>query len=190
MFNGNAKFLKKNNISQNFCTLLYDKFIWKSIIEDKSYDCKWSLHMTHWDEWYSEKIYCNRLFISSYQTILISILILQLPSQQLHVQVNNRNTTTRCELCLQLTKKTPEQSNWCRSGVFIVNFKHISCLVLVLLLFTLSRLMPAGFELVQIPYFSNNMSIEINLLFCYIFHQLFDKQHCNQPFRISILYWN
>ena len=32
----------------------------------------------------------------------------------------------------------------CRSGVFIVNFEHISHLVLVFLLLTLNRQMPAG----------------------------------------------
>ena len=38
-------------------------------------------------------------------------------------KVNSRNTRTRCEIC---------------SGVFIVNFEHISHLVLVLLLLTLN----------------------------------------------------
>ena len=44
-------------------------------------------------------------------------------------KVNNRNTRTRCEICSKLI---------C-SGVFIVNFEHISHLVLVFLLLTLSR---------------------------------------------------
>ena len=35
-------------------------------------------------------------------------------------KVNNRNTRTRCEICSKLTIETPE-----RSGVVIVNFKHI-----------------------------------------------------------------
>ena len=35
--------------------------------------------------------------------------------------------------------KTPELRQWCRSGVFIVNFEHISHFVLVLLLLALSR---------------------------------------------------
>ena len=46
------------------------------------------------------------------------------------LKVNNRNTRTRCEICSKLTIKTP--------GVFIVNFEHISHLVLVFLLLTLS----------------------------------------------------
>ena len=33
---------------------------------------------------------------------------------------------------------------WRRSGAFIVNFEHISHLILVFLLLTLSRQMPAG----------------------------------------------
>ena len=40
-------------------------------------------------------------------------------------KVNYRNTRTRCEICSKLTIKTPERHQWCRSGVFIVNFEHI-----------------------------------------------------------------
>ena len=61
-------------------------------------------------------------------------------------KVNNRNTKTRCEICSKLTIKTPEPHQWRRSGVFtIVKFEHISHLVLVLLLLTLSRKMSAVF---------------------------------------------
>ena len=51
------------------------------------------------------------------------------------LKVNNRNTRTRCEIS-NLTIKTPERRHWHRSGVFIVNFEHISHLVLVFLLLT------------------------------------------------------
>ena len=54
-------------------------------------------------------------------------------------KVNNRNTRTRCEICSKLTINTPERRQWRRSGVFIVNFEHISHLVLVFLLLTLNR---------------------------------------------------
>ena len=40
--------------------------------------------------------------------------------------------------------KTPEKRQWHRSGVFIINFEYISHLVLVFLLFTLSKELPAG----------------------------------------------
>ena len=56
------------------------------------------------------------------------------------LKVNNRNTKTRCETCSKLTIKTPERRDERRrSGVFIVNFEHISHLVLVFPLLTLSR---------------------------------------------------
>ena len=54
-------------------------------------------------------------------------------------KVNNRNTRTRCEICSKLTINTPERRHWRRSGVFIVNFEHISHLVLVFLLLTLNK---------------------------------------------------
>ena len=54
-------------------------------------------------------------------------------------KVSNRNTRTRCEIGSKLTIKTPERRQWRHSGVFIVNFEHISHLALVLLLLTLRR---------------------------------------------------
>ena len=54
------------------------------------------------------------------------------------LKVNNRNTRTRCEICSKLTIRTSERHQWRRSGVFIVNFEHISHLVLLLLLLTLN----------------------------------------------------
>ena len=54
-------------------------------------------------------------------------------------KVNNRNTRTRREICSKLTTKTPKQRKWRRSGVFIVNFEHISYLV-----HNFEQEMPAG----------------------------------------------
>ena len=54
------------------------------------------------------------------------------------LKVNDRNISTRCEICSKITKKTPERRHWRRSGVFIVNFEHISHLALVFLLLTLN----------------------------------------------------
>ena len=61
------------------------------------------------------------------------------PSGICLLKVNNRNTRTRCEICSKLTINTPERRQWRRSGVFIVNFEHISHLVLVFLLLTLNK---------------------------------------------------
>ena len=54
-------------------------------------------------------------------------------------KVNKRNSRTRFEICSELTIETLERRQWRRSGVFIVNFKHISHLALVFLLLTLKR---------------------------------------------------
>ena len=41
-------------------------------------------------------------------------------------KVSNTNTRKKCEICSKSTTKTPEQRQRRRSGVFIVNFEHIS----------------------------------------------------------------
>ena len=41
------------------------------------------------------------------------------------LKVNNRNTGKRCEICSKLTIKIPEQRQWPRSDIFIVNFEHV-----------------------------------------------------------------
>ena len=55
---------------------------------------------------------------------------------------------TVCEICSKLTKKTPERCH--RSGVFIVNFEHISHFVLVFLLLTLNMYLLTGNSLIQL----------------------------------------
>ena len=54
-------------------------------------------------------------------------------------KVNNRNTRTKYKICSKLTIKIAERRHWRRSSIFIVNFEHISHLVLVFLLLTLRR---------------------------------------------------
>ena len=61
------------------------------------------------------------------------------PAGNYMFKANNRNTRARCEICSKLTIKTPERRQWLLSDVFVVNFEHISHLVLVILLLTLSR---------------------------------------------------
>ena len=47
------------------------------------------------------------------------------------LKFNSKNTRARCKICLKITIKKPEQHR--RSSVVIVNFEHISHLVLVFL---------------------------------------------------------
>ena len=69
----------------------------------------------------------------------------------LPAQSNNSNTRTRCEICSKLKIKIPERRQWRRSGIFIVNFEHISYLVLVFPLLTLNMQLPAGRSAACIP---------------------------------------
>ena len=62
-----------------------------------------------------------------------------LPAGNYMFKVNNRNTSTRCEICSKLTITTPEQRQWRRSGVFIINFEHITYLDILFLSLILSR---------------------------------------------------
>ena len=57
------------------------------------------------------------------------------PAGKYLLKVNKANTGAKCETCSKLTIKTPER----RSGVFVVNFEHISHLVLAFLSVTLGR---------------------------------------------------
>ena len=45
-------------------------------------------------------------------------------------KVSNTNTRTMWHICSKITLNTPEQGQWRRSVVFIVNFEHISHIVL------------------------------------------------------------
>ena len=53
------------------------------------------------------------------------------------LKVNNRKTRISCEICSNLTIKTPERQ-WRCSDVFIINLEYILHLVLVFLLLTLN----------------------------------------------------
>ena len=62
------------------------------------------------------------------------------------LKVNNRNTRIWYEICSKITIKTPEQRQWRRFGVFIVNFQHISHFAPLILFLTLHMYLPAGLE--------------------------------------------
>ena len=47
-----------------------------------------------------------------------------LPNLYLPAKGNHRNTRTRFQICSKLAFKSPEQRQWHRSGISIVNFEH------------------------------------------------------------------
>ena len=83
------------------------------------------------------------------------------------LEVKNRNARSRCEICSELTIKTPEWRHLHRAGFFIVNFKHIWKLVLVFLLLTLNMQMPTGSYLLfeRILLFPALLKLLLNHLF-------------------------
>ena len=90
-------------------------------------------------------IYCKQNSNDAKQSNLrLSHIYLKFPASIYLLKVNNRSTRTRCEICSKLTIKIPERRQWRCSGIFIVNFEHISHLVLVFLLLTLNMLLSAG----------------------------------------------
>ena len=93
-----------------------------------------------------------------YETIHKKSIVRRFPACIYLLKVNNRNTRTRCEICSKLTVNTPWRSHWRPSGVFIVNFEHISHLVLVFRLLTLSILL-LGDTLLQSMSFGNRTNL-------------------------------
>ena len=97
--------------------------------------------------------------------------------------VSNGNTGTRCQAYSKLTQKTVEPSQWRHSSVIIVNFEHISHLVLVFLLLTLSRQISVDLNswctwtLVRLPTGNNILH-----LYC------IKSTHCTELFDQQVIY--
>ena len=90
--------------------------------------------------------------ITVFFTVILLLLWVVNPAAIYLPKVKNRNTRTRCSICSKLTTETSERRHWrwLRSSVFTVNSEHISHLVLVLLLLTLSMQLPAVKERISI----------------------------------------
>ena len=61
------------------------------------------------------------------------------PNWHFPLKVNIRNNRVRSEIFWKLTIKTPEWRQWRPYSVFIIDFEHISHLVLVLLMLILNK---------------------------------------------------
>ena len=122
-------FLGPKSIVFTFSLNLFFRFFW-NYTWWQSLKCwqKWLL-----DFWQTQPLIHFMLLLSS-----ISSLVSE-PAGIYLLKVNTRNTRARCEICSELTIKTPERLQWrFFFGVFTVNFEDISHLVLVFLLLTLN----------------------------------------------------
>ena len=70
--------------------------------------------------------------------LMVILFIIKHSSQPAFTYSKLEIIETRCEICSKLTIKIPERRDWRRSGIFVVNFEHISRLALVFLLLTLN----------------------------------------------------
>ena len=70
--------------------------------------------------------------------LILKQYLLSIPAGIYLLKVNNKNIRAMFEICSKLTIKIPERRHSGRSGIFIVNFEHISHLVIVFLLLTLN----------------------------------------------------
>ena len=88
---------------------------------------------------------------NAYFRIIYSVIVFKISNTAdiYLLKCNYRNIRTRSKICSKLTIKIPERHHWRRSGIFIVNFEHISHLVLVFLLLSLNMYLPAGNEIKQ-----------------------------------------
>ena len=105
----------------------------------KNYCAQKKLNLINHDNIKESHLGIRKLHLNRKGNSLFPKNLLSFPAGIYLLKVNNRNTRTRCEICSKLTINTPERRHWRRSGVFIVNFEHISHLVLVFLLLTLNK---------------------------------------------------
>ena len=99
------------------------------------------------------------------------------PASNYMFKVNNKNIRARCEICSKLTIKILERRYWRRSGIFIVNFEHVSHLVLVFLLLPSSRQITAGWFclLIFLNFMKKESSIKSYGIFDYFLLTYFYK---------------
>ena len=69
----------------------------------------------------------------------IKIIYERYPANKYMFRFKYGNIRKRSDIRSKLTIKTPERLHWCCSSFFVINFKNISHLFLLFLLFTLNR---------------------------------------------------
>ena len=76
---------------------------------------------------------------NAYEQLIVRCYLNYGSQQNLPVQSQQHKLWKKVRSLFKFNKKDIRTSNWRRSGVFIINFEHISQLLLVFLLLTLSR---------------------------------------------------
>ena len=118
---------RKKNVARNLMTFVrifffsfdLNKTLWSRI---------WSFLRSKLTQVIQQQFYVFCPFLNQFISDPVGIYLLK---------VNNKNFR-RSKTCSKLIIKTPERHQWCRSGIFIVNFEHIPHLVLVFLLWTIN----------------------------------------------------
>ena len=76
------------------------------------------------------------------KTVVVVSFFQHHPAGRFLFKVTNGNNRTTWKICSELTLKTGERHQWCRSAVVVFNFEQISHIVLVFQLLTLNKQMP------------------------------------------------
>ena len=118
------------NITSHILQLLFKYFI--AVITKRKQNKK------------NEKQNVVSLSIQLFKMVLTSILLTSNLASNYMLKVNDKNTRTRCEICSKLTVKKLEWRQWCRFGVFTVNFWTYFTPCSTVLFLTLTSYMSAG----------------------------------------------
>ena len=99
------------------------------------------------------------------------------------LKFNSTNTRTRCEICSKLTIKITLRRQCRQSGVFTVNFEHISKFVLAFQSMTLNKPKPNGVFLLLA------FLLTLNRYFCFSLEKsnYFYRNVLSYPFLSSLL---
>ena len=118
--------LKNTHLRHSICLILFWMRFWLNFVEGNLW-----FTVNIWGKYTNWSHHRSMIFLFNYMLVYFT----NIPAGVYLLKVNNRNTRKRCEICSKLTMKIPERR---RSGIFTVNFEHISHLFLVFPLLSLN----------------------------------------------------
>ena len=119
------------NIFQNkfiLCHIRLNIYIWKT-----SFSPLKSISLVFSSLEMQRKLNISTITVQCRLYLIAGTYYINNPADNCMFRVKNKSTRTRCAICSKLTIKTPKQRQWLRSGVFLVNFEHLSHFVLLFL---------------------------------------------------------